>query len=77
MVSVQDHRSKFKCITVYNEVCGGLIISTPEIALLEIFYKPVSKLYQNLYVFTGSGTIFTNSSIILILIYEFFPIVST
>ena len=43
-------------------------------ALLEKFHKTVSKLYSNQYVFTGTGIIFTHSSIILILIYEIFPI---
>ena len=38
------------------------------------FHKPESKLYQNQYTFTGSGIIFTDSSIILKLVYEIFPI---
>ena len=41
---------------------------------MEKFRKPASKLYQNQYVFIGSGIIFTGSSIILILVYEIFPI---
>ena len=44
-------------------------------SLLENFHKPVSKLYQNQYVLYGSGTFFTGSSIILMLVYEtVFPI---
>ena len=43
-------------------------------ALSEKFNKPVSKLYQNQYVFLVSGMTFTGSSIILILVYEIFPI---
>ena len=43
-------------------------------SLLEKFYKLVSKLYQNQYVFTDSGIIFTGSRIILILVYGIFPI---
>ena len=39
--------------------------------LLKKFHKPVSKLYQNLYDFIGSGII-TDSSIILMLVYEIF-----
>ena len=42
--------------------------------LLEKFHKPVSKLYQNQYVFTSSGIFFTGSSIILILANAIFPI---
>ena len=43
-------------------------------ALLEKFHKPVSKLYQNQYVFTHSRIVCTGSSIILMLVYEIFPI---
>ena len=41
---------------------------------LENFHKPASKLYQNQYVFAGSSIIFIGSIIILILVYEVFPI---
>ena len=36
--------------------------------LLEKNHKPESKLYQKQHVFTGSGIIFTSSSIILLLV---------
>ena len=49
-------------------------ISVMDGDLLEKFHKPVSKLYQNQNVFIDSGIIFSSSSIILILVYEIFPI---
>ena len=45
-----------------------------EVTLLEKIHKRVSKLYQKQYVFSGSGIIFTRSSIILTQVYENFSI---
>ena len=41
---------------------------------MEKLHKPVSKLFQKPYVFIGSGTYFTGSSIIFMLVYGIFPI---
>ena len=42
--------------------------------VLERVHRPVSKLYQKLYIITDSATIFTGISIILTMAYEISPI---